>query len=103
MDGLHINYGLPENAFFAEVCRSRRFNFLGVDSRTSVERLWDDIKVEAAKWAASSKPLPEPGECEVLIRKLARSLQLPDDIVTFYAGEFCAIVKEKRALLGDAI
>lgn len=100
MDGWPINYGPSENAFFAEVWGSLRFNFLNVDSRTSVERLWDDIKIEAAKWAASSKPFPEPGECEALIRRLAR-LQLPDNVVSFYAQEFCGIVKEKRERLGD--
>jgi hypothetical protein len=61
------------------------------------------MKIEAAKWAASDRRILEPADCEGLIRKLARGMQLPDDIVRFYASEFCAIVREKRERLGDVI
>lgn len=74
-----------------------------VDNRTSIERLWDEMKIEAAKWAASDEPAPEPADCEGLIRKMARGMQLPDDIIRFYASEFSAIIREKRERLGDVI
>lgn len=74
-----------------------------MDYRTPPERLWDNLKIEASKWAVSDKPLPEPAACEDVIRRMAGGLRMPDDIVAFYAAEFSAIVIEKRERLGDPI
>jgi hypothetical protein len=68
---------------------------------TPIERFWDRLKIVAAKWAASDNPVPENGECLKIVRAEAGSLSLPDDLLDYYAQEFCRMINERRERLAE--
>jgi hypothetical protein len=67
----------------------------------SIERFWDQLKTEAAKWAAADRPLPTDEEARNIVSKLGIALNLPPGAQEYYAGEFCRMIEEKRERLGE--